>query len=56
MFCVVVMKLSEMIPYIGKGREEETMKLIKEHVEITYKIVLELRNAVSYTHLTLPTN
>jgi len=40
------MKLSEMIPYIGKGLEEETMKLIKEHAEVTYEIVLELKNAL----------
>ncbi|HIE33754.1 MAG TPA: DUF47 domain-containing protein [Candidatus Altiarchaeales archaeon] len=43
---MIEMKLSEMIPYIGKGLEEETMKLIKEHAEVTYEIVLELKNAL----------
>ncbi|HEX55143.1 MAG: hypothetical protein DRO90_02500 [Candidatus Altiarchaeales archaeon] len=41
------MRISDIIPYIGKGREEETMKLLVEHAELTYDVVVELKNALN---------
>ncbi len=39
------MKLFNLIPALAGAREKETIQLITEHAEMTYQVVLELKNA-----------
>jgi len=41
------MKLFNLIPALAGEREKETIRLIKEHVDMTYRVVCEFKNAFS---------
>ncbi|RLI92828.1 MAG: TIGR00153 family protein [Candidatus Altiarchaeales archaeon] len=41
------MKLFNLIPALAGEREKETIRLIKEHADMTYRVVCEFKNAFS---------